>query len=86
MTTYSELRGRLIAEMETSPAKMREGHEALQGLENSLKVYMGLEEGSRRSGVQLAQLTAAEADLKAKCRQPLRQSVGRHRGGGQGQP
>jgi Peptidase S46 len=65
VTTYSELRGRLIAEMETSPAKMREGHEALQGLENSLKVYMGLKRALDDPAFS-GRLTAAEADLKAK--------------------
>jgi len=39
--TYSELRGRLINAMESSPTKAREGGDTLFGLENSLKVYMG---------------------------------------------
>jgi len=41
VTTYSEFRGRLITAMESSPAKNREGHQALESLENSLKVYLG---------------------------------------------
>jgi hypothetical protein len=42
VATYSEMRGRLINAMESSPTKNREGHQALEGHENSLKVYLGL--------------------------------------------
>jgi len=41
VTTYSELRGRMLAAMEASPVKAREGADTLFGLENSLKVYIG---------------------------------------------
>ena len=41
VTTFSELRGRLIAKMQESPEKYREGLDELNGLENSLKVYIG---------------------------------------------
>ena len=41
VTTYSELRGRLIAKMQESPEKYREGLDELNGVENSLKVYIG---------------------------------------------
>src|SRR6185369_7144517 len=41
VTTYSERRGRLIAAMESDPAKLREGHQELESIENSLKVYIG---------------------------------------------
>ena len=41
VTTYSELRGRMLAAMEGNPARTREGADALFGLENSLKVYIG---------------------------------------------
>jgi hypothetical protein len=65
VTTNSELRGRLIAEMESSPVKDREGHQALEGLENSLKVYIGRKKALDDPAFS-AKLAAAEADLKAK--------------------
>ena len=65
VTTYSELRGRLIAEMESSPAKMREGHQALEGLENSLKVYLGRKKALDDPAFSY-KLAKAEADLKSK--------------------
>ncbi len=42
VTTYSELRGRMLSAMEASPQKAREGADTLFTLENSLKVYIGL--------------------------------------------
>ena len=41
VTTLSELRGRLIAKMQESPEKYREGLDELNGIENSLKVFIG---------------------------------------------
>jgi len=41
VTTYSELRGRMLTAMESSPIKQREGGDTLFSLENSLKVYIG---------------------------------------------
>jgi len=65
VTTYSEFRGRLITAMESSPAKNREGHQALEGLENSLKVYLG-QKRALDDPAFMGKLAAAEADLKAK--------------------
>ena len=65
VTTYSELRGRLIAEMESSPAKMREGHQALEGLENSLKVYLGRKKALDDPAFSY-KLATAENQLQAK--------------------
>ena len=41
LATLSELRGRLIRAMEESPEKAREGLDDLNGIDNSLKVYIG---------------------------------------------
>lgn len=41
LTTLSELRGRLISAMDESAEKEREGRDTLNGVENSLKVYIG---------------------------------------------
>jgi hypothetical protein len=41
VTTYSELRGRMLSAMEGNPARTREGADTFFGLENSLKVYIG---------------------------------------------
>jgi hypothetical protein len=41
IATNSELRGRLLSAMESSPVKAREGADTLFGIENSLKVYIG---------------------------------------------
>jgi hypothetical protein len=41
IATYSELRGRLLTAMESSPVKAREAGDTLFGIENSLKVYIG---------------------------------------------
>jgi V8-like Glu-specific endopeptidase len=65
VATYSEMRGRLINAMESSPAKNREGHQALESLENSLKVYLGLKRALDDPAFS-GKLAAAEADLKAK--------------------
>jgi hypothetical protein len=59
------MRGRLINAMESSPAKNREGHQALESLENSLKVYLGLKRALDDPAFS-GKLAAAEADLKAK--------------------
>ncbi|WP_374279950.1 S46 family peptidase [Novosphingobium sp.] len=65
LAIYSELRGRLIAAMEQSEAKKREGADTLFGIENSLKVYIGRQQ-ALNSPAFTARLAAAEADLKAK--------------------
>ncbi len=65
VTTYSELRGRLIAAMATSPDKEREAAETLGSVENSLKVYIGRVKALGDPAFT-AKLAAAEAELKAK--------------------
>ncbi|MCJ2188040.1 S46 family peptidase [Novosphingobium beihaiensis] len=65
VTTYSELRGRLIRAMEESPEHQREGLDLLNGVENSLKVYIGRMKALNDPAFT-AKLAAAEADLKAK--------------------
>ena len=65
VTTYSELRGRLIAAMESDPVKEREGVETLGGIENSLKVYIGRVKALNDPAFT-GKLAAAEAQLKAK--------------------
>jgi hypothetical protein len=65
VATYSEMRGRLINAMESSPEKNREGHQALEGLENSLKVYIGLKKALDDPSF-MGRIAVAEADLKAK--------------------
>jgi hypothetical protein len=65
LATYSELRGRLISAMETSPEKEREGADTLFGFENSLKVYIGRTKALNDPAF-VGRLAAAEADLKAK--------------------
>lgn len=65
VTIYSELRGRLIAAMESSPEKEREAAETLGGIENSLKVYIGRVKALGDPAFT-AKLAAAEAELKAK--------------------
>jgi hypothetical protein len=65
VTTFSERRGRLIAAMESDPAKMREGHQELEGIENSLKVFIG-RVGALGDPAFTGRLAAAEAQLKAK--------------------
>lgn len=65
LAIYSELRGRLIAAMESSPDKEREGTEELGSVENSLKVYIGRVKALNDPAFT-GRLAAAEADLKAK--------------------
>jgi hypothetical protein len=65
VATYSELRGRLINAMESSPVKNREGHQTLESIENSLKVYIGLKKALDDPAF-MGKIAAAEADLKAK--------------------
>ena len=62
---YSELRGRLIAAMQQSPARAREGKEELDGVENSLKVYIGRVKAFNDPAF-MGKLAAAEAELRAK--------------------
>ena len=62
---FSELRGRLISAMEQSPARAREGKEELDGVENSLKVYIGRVKAFN-DPVFMSKIAAAEADLRAK--------------------
>jgi V8-like Glu-specific endopeptidase len=62
---YSELRGRLIAAMEQSPTRAREGKEDLDSVENSLKVFIGRVKAFNDPAF-MAQLAAAEAELRAK--------------------
>ena len=65
LATYSELRGRLIAAMESSPDKEREAAETLGSIENSLKVYIGRVKALNDPAFT-GKLAAAEAELKAK--------------------
>ena len=65
VTTYSELRGRLIAAMASDPAKAREAAETLGGIENSLKVYIGRQKALGDPAF-VGKLAAAEAQLKAR--------------------
>jgi hypothetical protein len=64
-TTFSELRGRLISAMKASPARAREGKEELDGVENSLKVYIGRVKAFNDPAF-MGKLAAAEADLRAR--------------------
>src|SRR6185295_9578755 len=50
---------------ESSPAKNREGHQALESFENSLKVYIGLKRALDDPAF-MGKIAAAEADLKAR--------------------
>ena len=65
LATYSELRGRLISAMESSPAKEREAAETLGSIENSLKVYIGRVKALNDPAFT-GKLAAAEAELKAR--------------------
>ncbi|HET9352739.1 MAG TPA: S46 family peptidase, partial [Sphingomicrobium sp.] len=65
LATYSELRGRLIAAMESSPDKEREAAETLGSIENSLKVYIGRVKALGDPAFT-GKLAAAEAELKAR--------------------
>jgi hypothetical protein len=65
VTTFSELRGRLINAMESSPEKAREGNQELESIENSLKVYIGRVKALNDPAFT-GKLAAAEAELRAK--------------------
>lgn len=65
VATYSELRGRLIAAMAASPERTREGLDRLNGIENSLKVYLGRMKALGDPAFN-ATLTKAEADLRQR--------------------
>jgi hypothetical protein len=65
LATLSELRGRLIRAMDESPDKEREALDTLNGVENSLKVYIG-QTRALNDPAFTGRLAAAEADLKAK--------------------
>jgi hypothetical protein len=64
-TILSELRGRLIRAMGESPEKAREGLDTLNGLENSLKVFIGRTKALNDPDF-MGKLAAAEADLKRR--------------------
>lgn len=65
VTTYSELRGRLIRAMEESPEHQREGLDMLNGIENSLKVYIGRTKALNDPAFT-TKLSLAEDDLRKK--------------------
>lgn len=65
VTTYSELRGRLIAAMASDPNKAREGAETLGGIENSLKVFIGRQKALNDPQF-VSRLYRAEAQLKQR--------------------
>ncbi len=65
VTTYSELRGRLLTAMQASPARQREGADTLFGLENSLKVYIGRQKALSDPAF-MKTLADAEGALRAK--------------------
>ena len=65
VAVLSELRGRLIANMQQSPEKYREGLDELNGVENSLKVYIGRTKALGDPAFT-AKLAEAEAELRAK--------------------
>ncbi len=65
LATMSELRGRLIRAMQESPQKEREGNDTLNGVENSLKVFIGRTKALGDPAFT-GKLAAAEADLKAR--------------------
>ena len=62
---FSELRGRFIAAMAQSPQRAREGKEDLDGIENSLKVYIGRVKALNDPALS-AKMVAAEADLRSR--------------------
>ncbi len=64
VATLSELRGRMIRAMDESPERRSEGQDDLDGLENSLKVYLGRQK-ALNDPVFTDRLTATEAQLKA---------------------
>jgi hypothetical protein len=65
LATLSEMRGRLIQAMSESAERKREGQDELNGIENSLKVYIGRIKALNDPAFT-GRLAAAEADLRAK--------------------
>jgi V8-like Glu-specific endopeptidase len=65
LATFSELRGRFISAMAESPEKEREGTDDLNGIENSLKVFIGRTKALNDPAFT-GKLAEAEADLRAK--------------------
>ena len=65
LATLSELRGRLISEMRSSPDKAREGEQTLNSTENNLKRAIGRTRALGNPGFN-ATLAAKEAALRAK--------------------
>jgi len=62
---FSELRGRLITAMAQSPERYREGKSELDGVENSLKVYIGRVKAFNDPAF-MSPIAAAEASLRVK--------------------
>ncbi|WP_052208431.1 S46 family peptidase [Croceibacterium mercuriale] len=65
VTSFSELRGRLIAAMQGSEERAREGLDLLNGIENSLKVYIGRQRALNDPAFT-ARLASAETDLRGR--------------------
>ncbi len=65
VATLSELRGRLISKMQESPEKLREGTDELNGIENSLKVFIGRTKALNDPAFTRT-LADNEAELRAK--------------------
>ena len=65
LATFAELRGRLIQAMQETPEKKREGLDTLNGLENSLKVFIG-RTTALNDPAFTGKLAEAEAELKAR--------------------
>lgn len=64
VATLSELRGRLIAAMEVSEDRTREGRDLLGGVENALKVYIG-----RTTALNDPEFTGTLADAETQLRE-----------------
>jgi hypothetical protein len=65
VATYSEYRGRLISAMEGNPVKAREAQDELFFVENSLKVYIGLNKALNDAAF-MGKLADAEVQLRAR--------------------
>lgn len=65
VAVLSELRGRLIAAMEASPERQREGLDMLNGIENTLKVFIGRTKALNDPAFT-ATLVKAEANLRQR--------------------
>ena len=65
LAIFSELRGRLLTAMKQSPEREREGKDLLDGIENSLKVFIGRTKALGDASFT-GTLTRAEADLRAR--------------------